>query len=177
MNNNEGQTNQTYQNNQDKINKVNRDPQVKDPHIGVGIFVADVTNNKILIGKRLQGGNLAQPGGWLERYETWEECGKRELMEETNIDITSERLIHISTYNCLDIENYGHNVAVQLYCEINEKEIELIKNVEPDKCEGWFWVDLPFVYENIDKLFLPMRMYFQKYKGLKNVSELYCKQN
>jgi len=139
-------------------------------NIGVGIFVVDSNFEKILIGKRKDCDKFAQPGGWCEFTEEWEECGSRELFEETNINIPKERFIHIKTVNGYDKINNFHNVVVELLVEVNHEEIKEMKNMEPNKCEGWFWADYDFIERNMDKLFFPMRT-FINITNFKNISD------
>jgi 8-oxo-dGTP diphosphatase len=69
------------------------------------IVVAGVIekNGRILIGKRKHGkhfaGNWEFPGGSLEKGETPEQCLKRELREELDIEIEVGDLICISEYS------------------------------------------------------------------------------
>lgn len=58
---------------------------------------------KVLLGKRLlsksQGGFWEFPGGKLEPGETLEECLKREMKEEMNLQITIKRFLIKSTHS------------------------------------------------------------------------------
>lgn len=139
---------------------------------GVGIFLVDSQQNKILVGKRTDNGLFAFPGGWLEYGEEWEECGARELREETGINIPSNRIHHIKTFNCYNPYTKYHNVAIYLYCEINPEEVKLLQNVEPDKCEKWEWVDFNFLKENFDKLFFPIQVFLKSSKCCDNIESL-----
>lgn len=56
------------------------------PKVGVGIMV--MKNGKVLLGKRKGShgtGKYAWPGGHMEHMESFEECAKREVREETEI--------------------------------------------------------------------------------------------
>jgi 8-oxo-dGTP diphosphatase len=68
--------------------------------VGVGCFVIDKDHpNAVLIGERRGShgaGKLALPGGHLELGEAWEVCAKREVKEETNLDIGDIRFIHVT---------------------------------------------------------------------------------
>jgi 8-oxo-dGTP diphosphatase len=67
---------------------------------GVGVLVILKYNDKVLLGKRKGShghGEWSFPGGHLELNETIEECGKREVLEDsyllkfmkTNLDMNS----------------------------------------------------------------------------------------
>jgi len=67
------------------------------PGVGVGVII--VKDNKVLLGKRKNAhgeGDWAFPGGHLEMNETWEDCVKREVMEETGIEIKNIRFAEVA---------------------------------------------------------------------------------
>jgi 8-oxo-dGTP diphosphatase len=60
------------------------------PKVGVGVFI--IKDKKILMGKRINShgeGTWSLPGGHLEFFETFEDCAKREVMEETGLKISN----------------------------------------------------------------------------------------
>jgi ADP-ribose pyrophosphatase YjhB (NUDIX family) len=73
---------------------------VVNVRVGVGCFVIDRNHpNAVLIGERRGShgaGKLALPGGHLELGEAWEDCAKREVKEETNLDIEDIRFVHVT---------------------------------------------------------------------------------
>jgi 8-oxo-dGTP diphosphatase len=95
---------------------------------------------KILIGKRI--GSHAPyysiPGGSLDLGETFEEGAKREIKEETNLDIENPEVIAVTN----NIETYRseglHYISIIMLVEDFSGEL---KNREPEKCAGWFWAD------------------------------------
>jgi len=108
------------------------------PKTGVGVIIAK--DGKVLVGKRL--GNYAPyysiPGGKFEIGETFEECAIREIKEETNLDIINPKVIAV-TNNMITYKNEGkHYISIVLLAEEFTGEL---KTCEPDKCEGWIWVD------------------------------------
>jgi len=64
------------------------------PKVGVGVFVWK--DGKFIMGQRL-GAHGAEtwsiPGGHLEFGESWEQCAKREVLEETGLTITNIRFL------------------------------------------------------------------------------------
>jgi len=83
------------------------------PAVGVGVFVWK--DGKFLMGQR--GGShgaktWSVPGGWLEFAESFEDCAKREVLEETGMKIKNIRLLAI-TNNIFREENV-HSITVWL---------------------------------------------------------------
>jgi len=112
----------------------------KYPRVGFVVIIVNKEGN-ILVGKR-KGSHANQkysiPGGHLELGERFEDGAIRELKEETNLEIKNPKVI--SVVNCLDTyrEDNKHYISVIL----TTKEYSgNLKNMEPNKCEGWEWVD------------------------------------
>ena len=74
--------------------------KIKKTHIGTyGIIIE---NNKIVLIKKARGGYLGKldlPGGGIEHKETLDEALKREIMEETGLEITNYSLFDITSTN------------------------------------------------------------------------------
>jgi len=109
------------------------------PKVGIGVIIVN-EQSQILIGKR-KGSHapyFSIPGGHLELGETFEETAIREIKEEAGIDIIDPKVICIT--NDLDTYKYEnkHYVSVVLVCHQFRGEAKL---KEPDKCEGWQWVN------------------------------------
>jgi 8-oxo-dGTP diphosphatase len=103
------------------------------PKTGVTVLV--MKDKKILLGKRLGShgaGNFAFPGGKLEWGETFEQCARREVREETGIEIANIRFLRL-----LNFRFYGkHFTDVGLLVDWESGEPTAM---EPNKCEGWNW--------------------------------------
>ena len=110
----------------------------KRPRVGIGAIVRK--DGKYLLGKRKGAhssvGEYAAPGGWLEYMESIEECTKREVMEETGMEVEDVRFLFL--YNMKDYAP-DHLINIAVTCEWKSGEP---KNMEPDKNEGWDWYDL-----------------------------------
>jgi 8-oxo-dGTP diphosphatase len=66
--------------------------QEQRPKVGVGVMI--FKDGKVLLGKRKSShgdGEYAWPGGHMEYMESFEECAKRETMEETGMQIRNVR--------------------------------------------------------------------------------------
>lgn len=110
------------------------------PRVGVGVFVLDA-QGKFLMGIRkgsLGSGTLALPGGHLEFGESFEECARREVKEETDLAVTNIRFL-TAVNSVLEAEK-KHYVTLFMVGEMRgQSEAPVL--MEPDKCEGWFWVE------------------------------------
>lgn len=106
------------------------------PKVGTAVII--VKDGKVLFGKR-QGSHGADtwcpPGGHLEFGESWEQCVRRETMEEAGIEIQNVRFAGV-------VDNYQpdwgtHYITIFMRADYASGEIV---NCEPEKCSGWQWV-------------------------------------
>ena len=105
--------------------------------MGVGVIV--IKNGKILLGKRKGShgaGGWSFPGGHLEFAEKVEDCAMRELMEETSL-VAEKFITGPYTNDYFELED-KHYVTLFMICPYQGGEV---KNMEPEKCEGWGWFD------------------------------------
>lgn len=104
------------------------------PRVGVGVIV--VKGESVLLGLRIgsHGSDTwSFPGGHLEFGESPTECAKRELFEETGLDVESACLGPYTN----DIFDEGKHY-VTLFVVVNcSGSIPVVK--EPDKCREWRW--------------------------------------
>lgn len=127
----------------------------KHVQVGVSIIIFN-EENEVLIGKRKGShgeGFWSIPGGHVEFLETYEDTCDRELLEEIGVDFSPKSIWEefdqgVRKYEKIgfsedffghygDIENMKHYTT--LYFAIKVKNDIEIKNMEPDKCEGWEW--------------------------------------
>jgi 8-oxo-dGTP diphosphatase len=120
------------------------------PMIGIGVIV--IKNNKVLLGKRKNShgeGSWCFPGGHLEFNEEIEECGKREVLEETGIKIKNIKLGPFT--NDIFKKEGKHYVTLFLTADYDSGKVRVM---EPDKFEKWEW----FEWGKLPKpLFLPIQ--------------------
>lgn len=111
--------------------------ETQRPRIGVGVYVR--RDGKILMGKR-KGTHVPDvwcaPGGHLEFGETWEECARREVREESGMEIQNVRLMTVTEDLYEDIGK--HYITLDIVADWKSNEPALL---EPDTCEGWQWFE------------------------------------
>ncbi len=132
------------------------------PKVGIGIMI--LKDGKVLLGKRKGShgaGEWAWPGGHFEYMESFEECAKREVREETGMEIENVRFLRL-----LNLKEYApkHYVDLGFVADWKSGEPHVI---EPKKCEGWAWVDLEHLPQ---PLMATVSTYIEAYKTGRN----YC---
>ncbi|MBU3941748.1 MAG: NUDIX domain-containing protein [Nanoarchaeota archaeon] len=127
----------------------------KKPKVGVGVIV--IKDNKVLLGKRKNShgeGSWCFPGGHLEFNESLENCAKREVLEETGIEIKNIRFETIT--NDIFKDEWKHYITIFMLCKHGSGEAKVM---EPEKCEKWNW----FEWNNLpEPLFLPIQNLLKK---------------
>lgn len=119
------------------------------PKVGVGILITK--NNRVLMGLRKGShgeGTWSPSGGHLEFGESIEECARREVKEETNLEIDEVRIIGF-TNDVFESEGKHYITIFTTAHTIGDPEL-----MEPNKCEKWEWFDWDNLPENI---FLPVQ--------------------
>lgn len=118
---------------------------------GVGVAVMILKDGQVLMGKRLNAhgaGTWAFPGGHLEHNEDIEACARREVLEETGVQLTNLRFGPYT--NDIFVEEGKHYVTLFVIADYAGGTVELR---EPDRCAAWLWCD----WEALPQpLFLPM---------------------
>lgn len=107
------------------------------PKVGIGVMV--LKDGFVLMGKR-QGshgnGEYAYPGGHLEMGESIEDCARREVAEETGLEIKNIEFLRLA-----NVKKYTgkHYVDIALKAEWKSGEP---KNLETEKTADWQWYKL-----------------------------------
>jgi 8-oxo-dGTP diphosphatase len=127
----------------------------KHPRVGLGVYI--LKDHKVLLGKRTGvhgAGFWSAPGGHLEFGESWEECARRETLEEAGIKIKNLRFVGLT--NDIHKNEDKHYITIAMLADYDSGEVKI---KEPEKLERWEW----FSWANLpEPLFLPMRNLIKK---------------
>ena len=136
--------------------------------VGAGFGVMLLKDNKILLGKRhtdpekadsaLRGeGTWTMPGGKLEFGESFEDGAKREVAEETGIQLNEVEVICINNNK----NEFAHFVTIGLLSQDFTGEASVM---EPDEIVEWSW----FSIDNLPSpMFPPSVDVLENYKSQK----------
>ena len=105
--------------------------------IGIGVMI--FKDDRVLMGKRLGShgeGQYSFAGGHMEYMESFEDCARREVLEETGIEIKNIRFLMVANVKQYDLKHYVH---LTLLADWKNGDPEVL---EPNKCEEWLWFDL-----------------------------------
>lgn len=130
------------------------------PKVGIGVMI--FKDGKVLLGKRKNShgaGEYAFPGGHFEYMESFDQCAKREVKEETEMEIENVRFLRLS-----NLKSYApkHYVDIGMIADWKSGEPKIM---EPEKIEGWNWYNIDNLPE---PLFFTIPSYIEAYKTGKN---------
>ena len=95
-------------------------------------------------------------------FESFEAGAVREIREETNLDLADD--IHFLTAeNNFFLNSVPKRHYVGIYVSAHVVDESELKNMEPEKCEGWEWADALEILDDSGKyrpLFVPVRNVF-----------------
>ncbi len=113
------------------------------PQVGVGAMI--FKDGKVLVGKRTNSSHANDeycfPGGHLEYMESFEDCARRETMEEAGITIKNIRFNFVANQLQYLPKHYV-NISFIADWESGEARV-----MEPDKFEAWDWCDIDQIPE------------------------------
>jgi 8-oxo-dGTP diphosphatase len=100
----------------------------------VGVVV--VRDERVLVGMRRSGvqpGTWGLPGGHIEFGETWAACARREVREETGLELTDSR--RVETTETFAPDGSGHEITVFLEGRARGE----LRNASPSETARWEW--------------------------------------
>lgn len=116
----------------------------KEIRVGTSVILIN-KNEQILFGKRRGShgeGIYSVPGGHLEFGETFDEGCSRELLEEVGVSFPGQ-YEKLGFSDDRFIKNGEPAQYTTLYFVVKDIDPDIeIKNMEPDKCEGWKWYNI-----------------------------------
>ncbi len=118
------------------------------PKVGVGVVILN-DKNEVLLGLRSAShgsGEWSFPGGHMEFGETVFETARREIREETGLDIKEFELISVCDEMRYIRSDNKHYVNLGVLGRYNGGEV---RNMEPEKCKEWRWFPLEELPENL----------------------------
>jgi 8-oxo-dGTP diphosphatase len=111
-----------------------RREQPQHPTVGIGVIIRN--RGRVLVGKRRGGlgaGSWGVPGGQLELFESWDDCARREVREETGLELGALR--YVAATNDVFVAEHQHYVTVYLESETNAEP----GNPSPRETVRWEW--------------------------------------
>jgi len=108
---------------------------------------------RVLFGRRASkndGFEWQLPGGWIERGESPQQAARREVGEETGLQLRDLRFVGI-TNNVFSAQIH----SISMYFEAECVDPDSLAVAERGKCRGWEWRRWAEVNSN---LFLPLRL-------------------
>ena len=111
------------------------------PLVGVDVFIPD-SESRVLLIKRTDNGFWCTPGGSQDLGETPEECGVREVLEETGFEIKINRLLGVFISLKYESVNYPWKGREYLHCFFMGEIIGGVGSPTDEAEEiGWFYRD------------------------------------
>lgn len=126
----------------------------KNAAVACGVAVVVTHRHKILFGKRKSRENGLEwqlPGGWIDRGESPERAARREVCEETGLQLQEVRFVGI-TNNIFT----AHKHSLSLYFEAECVDVRSLIVGEDSKCIAWEWRNWA---ELTGHLYLPLRLF------------------
>lgn len=118
-------------------------PHMGHPGVAIGVLVFN-HEGRVLLGKRkgeLGTGEYSLPGGKVDFGETPYEAAKREVKEETNLELTGDGCDKLQFTGQVTNDYFPEKGKhyITLYYSATAINPDDLKVMEPDKIEGWDW--------------------------------------
>jgi len=117
----------------------------KHPQVGTSVFLFGEVEQKLCVLMSLkkignQKGYLILPGGHLEFQEDLDDCARREVQEETGVDIWKNQIKLVAMCQDIHRSNENHYLNFFFTTILNKKQIAQVSNPESHKHSDWEWI-------------------------------------
>jgi len=136
---------------------------MRQVRVGVGIFIVRDDGSFLMYQRRGShgDGDWSTPGGHIEIGETWQQCGAREVREETGINLNEDEIQLVGiTNDFFDLDGKQYVTILAKAKWPGQHPVQM----EPEKGSAWEWRnvdDLP------EPLFASMKNIFKQSISLK----------
>jgi 8-oxo-dGTP diphosphatase len=131
-----------------------------EPKVGVGVMI--IKHGTVLLARRRGAhgaGEYAFPGGHLEYMESFEQCARRETLEECGIELENVRFQFVANVHTYTPKHYVH---IGLLADWKSGAPEVL---EPEASGPWDWYHV----DNLPQpLFAMCRLAVESYRTGKN---------
>lgn len=112
------------------------------------IRIVTIKEGKVLLISNDRDGFFYFIGGKMEEYETIEDCVKRELQEETSMDIEAKIIKPLYFQELIRPEHEKHKLEMFILVEIDKfEELEGIQDPEHNGDDHLTWIDIDKIPE------------------------------
>jgi ADP-ribose pyrophosphatase YjhB (NUDIX family) len=104
----------------------------------VAVVLTPVGDGIVVIRRNIEPamGTLTLPGGYIDLGETWQEAARRELLEETGIDIG------VSDLSLYDVDN-GLDDTLVIFGLATRQPVEVVRQMATDEVQEVVLIDRP----------------------------------
>src|SRR4051794_7625708 len=105
------------------------------PRVGVTVFIMKNGKFPMCLRHGAHGADTwGLPGGKIEHGESWEDCVKREALEEAGVEIKNIRFL--AATNDIFKQDNLHYITIFMIADWKSGELQVL---EPNKCKEWRW--------------------------------------
>jgi 8-oxo-dGTP diphosphatase len=115
--------------------QLTEDKMMHHPRVGIGVLILD-SQNRLLLGQRKnahRNESWGPPGGHLEFGESFEECARREILEETGLYI--DKTFYLNLTNDVFIQEQCHYISIFMIGRCPKEQHP--QACEPHKTASW----------------------------------------
>lgn len=139
------------------------------PLVTVGGLLRDARGNVLLVRTRKWSGKWGIPGGKVELGETLEAAFRREILEETGLEIVEPRLVMVQeAINHPEFHRPAHFVLINYVADVAGEKPDVTLN---DEAEAYAWKPLAETLGDMKDVNLPTQALLKKIESDMNKGE------